>query len=78
MPVCEMCGNEYDKSFQVVDAAGEDHIFDSFECAISVLAPVCAHCGCRIVGHGTEAGDEMFCCAHCAQQHGVGVIRDRA
>jgi hypothetical protein len=33
------------------------------------LAPLCAHCGCRIVGHGVEndAG-QMYCCAHCAER----------
>jgi hypothetical protein len=32
MPICETCGNDYDKAFQV-RLNGEDHIFDSFECA---------------------------------------------
>ena len=61
MAQCETCGN----SFQVV-LAGQNHTFDSFECAIHRLAPVCAHCQCRIVGHGVEAKGEMYCCAHCA------------
>ena len=46
---CEVCGNDYDKAF-TVEMAGETHTFDSFECAIHTLAPVCGHCGCRIVG----------------------------
>ena len=46
MPKCEMCGNDYPRAFQVV-MAGATHTFDSFECAIHKLAPVCAHCGCR-------------------------------
>ena len=33
MARCEVCGNDYDKSFEVV-AAGARHTFDSFECAI--------------------------------------------
>src|SRR5436190_1287285 len=32
MAKCEVCGNEYDKSFELV-AAGARHTFDSFECA---------------------------------------------
>lgn len=32
----------------------ETHTFDSFECAIHKLAPVCEHCDCKIVGHGIE------------------------
>jgi hypothetical protein len=32
-------------------------IFDSFECAIHMLAPVCPHCGCRVIGHGVEHED---------------------
>jgi hypothetical protein len=33
MAVCEVCGNDYDKAFEVA-AAGFRHVFDSFECAI--------------------------------------------
>jgi hypothetical protein len=58
--------------------AGQSHTFDSFECAIHALAPRCTHCGCRIVGHGVEAGDKCFCCAHCAAESGVAGIADRA
>ncbi len=47
MAQCEVCGNNYDKSFEVIHA-GKPHIFDSFECAIHALAPTCAHCQCRI------------------------------
>lgn len=75
---CEVCGNEYDKAFEV-RLAGESHVFDSFECAIAALAPECAHCGCRVIGHGVEAGDgEIFCCASCATHAGVTGISDRA
>jgi len=52
-------------------------IFDSFECAIAALAPVCPHCGCRIVGHGVQHGDGIFCCAHCARHEGVKGLVDR-
>ena len=34
---CEVCGNEYDKAFEGV-AAGQRHVFHSFECAIHRLA----------------------------------------
>jgi hypothetical protein len=74
---CETCGNEYDKSFEVV-MGGISHTFDSFECAIHALAPRCAHCGCRILGHGVEADGQCFCCANCAAQMGVSSLRDRA
>src|SRR2546430_16297125 len=42
MATCEVCGNEYDKSFEIV-AAGARHIYDSFECAIQAMAPSCEH-----------------------------------
>ena len=51
MAKCDACGNDYDKSFQVV-ARGKTYTFDSFECAIHALAPTCAHCGVRIIGTG--------------------------
>lgn len=74
---CEVCGNEYDKAFEVTQN-GRAHVFDCFECAIHALAPVCAHCGCRIVGHGMEHAREMYCCAHCAQARGVDGMKDRS
>ncbi len=77
MPKCEFCGNDYDKSFEV-RMGGATHVFDSFECAIHSLAPICAHCKCRIIGHGVEAKDSIYCCANCAQQAGVTALRDRA
>lgn len=73
---CEVCGNEYDKPLEIVQN-GISRYFDSFECAITALAPSCAHCGCRIIGHGVESGGTFFCCAHCAAQKGVTSLKDR-
>jgi Rieske Fe-S protein len=77
MASCEVCGNEYDKTFEIL-RGGETHVFDSFECAIHALAPVCEHCGCRVIGHGVEADGRIFCCAHCANEAGLGGLADRA
>lgn len=76
MPVCETCGNDYDKAFEVT-MNGSAHTFDSFECAIQALAPTCARCGVRIVGHGLEGDGDFFCCKHCADQAGVEGLEDR-
>ena len=77
MATCEVCGNDYDKTMQIT--LGDDtHTFDSFECAIQALAPTCGHCGCRIIGHGVEAGGRIFCCAHCASEEGEQGVTDRA
>jgi hypothetical protein len=73
---CEQCGNDYDKSFEVT-MDGERHTFDSFECAMQVLAPSCATCGVRIVGHGMEQQGTYYCCDHCAEKAGVTGLRDR-
>ena len=77
MAKCEVCGNSYDKSFEVV-FAGNRHVFDSFECAIHALAPRCAHCHCSIIGHGVEENGRIFCCANCARQDGETGLKDRA
>jgi hypothetical protein len=77
MAQCETCGNEYDKTFEVI-MAGKRHVFDSFECALHTLALACDHCGCRILGHGVEADGSFYCCAHCAGQEGVREVQDRA
>ena len=76
MGVCEVCGNDYDKAMQVV-MDGQTHVFDSFECAINALAPTCAHCQCRIIGHGVESDSACYCCAHCAHAAGVQQVVDR-
>lgn len=77
MAQCEVCGNEYDKAFEV-RMGGDAHVFDSFECAIHRLAPTCEHCGCRVIGHGVEDDGRVFCCAHCAAEAGVTEGADRA
>jgi hypothetical protein len=77
MAQCETCGNDYDKPIEV-RMNGESHTFDSFECAMHMLAPTCDSCGVRIVGHGLEAGEQVFCCQSCAQKSGVTELRDRA
>jgi hypothetical protein len=74
---CEVCGNEYDKAFRVI-IQSQEHTFDSFECAIQALAPRCAHCGCRVIGHGMEKNGSVYCCAHCAVASGAPELRDRA
>jgi hypothetical protein len=77
MARCDVCGNDYDKSFTVTTPTASGN-FDSFECAIQALAPRCTHCDCRIIGHGAEADGKDYCCAHCAKQSGVSGIADRA
>ncbi|WP_149193500.1 MULTISPECIES: hypothetical protein [Luteimonas] len=76
MATCDVCGNRYDKAFQVTrgDRTGT---FDSFECAIHAFAPQCPHCGCRVVGHGVEDDGNVYCCAHCARESGVQGLADR-
>jgi Rieske Fe-S protein len=74
---CDVCGNEYDKSFEI-SRGGETRTFDSFECAIHAMAPTCEHCGCKVIGHGVEADGRIFCCAHCARELGVTALTDHA
>jgi hypothetical protein len=75
---CECCGNTYDKAFEVTMAGtGTSHTFDSFQCAIQMLAPRCSECACTIIGHGMEADGKFYCCAHCARKAGVQKVADR-
>lgn len=78
MAKCDNCGNDYDKAFQVTGFDERTYTFDSFECAIHALAPLCLHCGVRIIGHGLEKNGRMFCCNHCAEGEGVNELQDRA
>lgn len=68
MPKCYACGNDYDNTFTVTTANNETYIFDSFECAIRVVAPRCDTCDVTIIGHGVERNGSYYCCAHCARQ----------
>ena len=76
MATCDVCGNDYDMSFEVRTVGGS-HTFDSLECAAQKLAPVCDHCQCRILGHGLQAEGQFFCCAHCARESGRSKLADR-
>ncbi len=62
MAKCEVCGNEYDKAFELI-TDGARHTFDSLECAIQAIAPTCEHCKCRVIGHGVEVGGGAFSAA---------------
>ena len=42
MGICEVCGNDYDKTMDITLGEGT-HRYDSFECAIHALAPSCGH-----------------------------------
>ena len=75
MQKCESCGNECPRTFQVV-INGQEHFFDSFECAINALAPTCQNCQTRVIGHGVERGEQIFCGARCAEVYGVKGLRD--
>jgi hypothetical protein len=44
---------------------------------IHALAPVCAHCGCRVIGHGLEQDGPILRCAHCAKAENVPGLTDR-
>lgn len=76
MTECATCGNRYDATFQI-RKDGETFEFDSFECAIEKLAPRCARCNCRVIGHGVQEGGTVYCCAHCAKQAGAQGLADR-
>lgn len=76
MAKCDVCGNDYDKSFEVIKN-GSRHTFDCFECAIHALAPECENCGVRVIGHGMEDDGTVYCCAHCAEQEGITAFEDR-
>lgn len=73
---CEVCGNDYDQALTITQG-DQRHVFDCFECAVEKLAPRCGQCGCRVMGHGLQAGSNVYCCAHCAEKAGVSGLVDR-
>ena len=77
MARCDVCGNDYEGTFQITRGT-ESGTYDSFECAVHAMAPRCAHCGCTIIGHGVQSGETIYCCAHCARSAGEQGLSDRA
>lgn len=73
--VCESCGNHYEDAF-VVEMDGHRHVFDSFECAINKLAPLCSHCDTKIIGHGIQQEGQLYCCKHCAEHAHSRIRKD--
>lgn len=63
---CDSCGNEYEKCFEIL-TVDRRYVFDCFECAINTLAPHCAQCGTKIIGHGVEAEGKIYCCSSCVR-----------
>lgn len=79
MPICDACGNDYARAFEIVTADGRRLIADSVECAAHLIAPKCAHCGCLILGHGIETSDAFYCCAACSRHAGeAGAVDNTA
>ena len=70
MARCATCGNDYEGGFEI-RYKGRSFDFDCFECAVHKLAPTCAHCGCRILGHGVQSDQQLYCCSHCARRAGI-------
>jgi hypothetical protein len=69
MAPSEIYSNPYDESFEVC-LGSETQVFDSFECAFYAVAPLCAHCGCRVSQYGIEVGGLFFCRSACAHEYG--------
>jgi hypothetical protein len=77
MSICEVCGNNYEHAFTII-MHGRHHVFDSFECAIHALAPRCTRCDLRVIGHGVQHEERIYCSAQCARCAGVKGLVDHA
>lgn len=77
MAKCDTCGNHYQDTFSVI-VKNRTYEFDCFECAAQALAPSCENCGCRVLGHGVQFDETIFCCANCASAAGATGLTDHA
>ena len=66
MGICSVCANESTRTFDIMYEGGI-LTFDSFQCAIHRLAPICNHCDCLILGHVVESEAAIYCCAQFAE-----------
>lgn len=62
---CEVCGKTRERCFEV-HLGGERHVFDSFECAVRGLMPVCDRCGSVLLGPGIQIESSLYCSYSCA------------
>lgn len=69
MGACDVCGSTDSRTF-TISMGNQTGTFDSFECAIHMMAPACEHCGCRIIGHPVNSESGVYCCVHCAREAG--------
>lgn len=76
MTVCMTCGTDSDDAFTVT-WEGRTATFDCIECLATMVAPICAHCGCHILGHSLAVDGSRYCCTHCVQAARTG-NRDRS
>ena len=67
---------KYEVKTERITVDGKTHTFDSFECAIHALAPTCAHCKCRVIGHGVEVSGHIFCCDSSPGRHATAHFHD--
>lgn len=71
MAVCVTCGTDCDQAF-TVNWNGRRATFDCIECMATMVAAMCRHCGCRILGHPVRIDDRRYCCDHCAKAGETG------
>lgn len=76
MGACDVCGNQEERTFTVT-MGNQTGTFDSFECAIHMMAPACEHCGCRILGHPVKGEVGVYCCLHCARRQEIRISPQR-
>lgn len=68
MKACDSCGNKYYEPL-FIKYKDKEYVFDSLECAINLLAPICESCGNKIIGHGVKVAEHIFCCDHCSRKY---------
>ena len=66
MGVCDLCGNDYDRSFTIT-RGDRSRTYDSLECAVTDLGARLRTLRVPRPGHGVEKGGVVFCCSHCAE-----------
>jgi peptide methionine sulfoxide reductase MsrB len=66
MGTCTVCGNESTRTFDIMYEGGI-LTFDSFQCAIHRLAPMCSRCDSLILGHVFESESAIYCSEQCAR-----------
>jgi hypothetical protein len=70
---CMNCGTNIEKDY-ILFINGSEFTFDSFECAVTFVAPRCSNCQTIIMGKGIHGRGQVFCSPACSHSENFSQV----